>query len=191
MYWFNNQLRAIAEAGAARLKDFQPVILGGFTKGVPPNVKLSDIKPTMPDELNPAQREAKFQRNRDFLAGKLEANQEQIEATKRSYNAPAGLSLVHGGPKTGKTITALLQALTAVSMGHKVILCAPTASCDDLKDLVKRNLTEMPDGGTPKVYVADNPSIQEFQFRVYELLESSNDLDSSMPVCHAKSPRVR
>ena len=101
------------------------------------------MKPSIPDHLQPTQREAKFHNDLDFLAKKLGANKEQDEATKRSYSAPAGLSLVHGGPKTGKTVTAVLQALTVVSMGHKVILCAPGRSYDDLEDLFKKPLVRI------------------------------------------------
>ena len=183
MSQLENELRALAEAGAPRLKYFQPVILGGFTEGVPSKVKLWDLKPSIPDDLEPTQRETKFHANLHFLAKKFAANEEQVEATERSYSAPAGLSLVHGGPKTGKTVTAILQALTAVSVGHKVILCAPTASYDDLKDLLRIHMSEMPEGGTPKVYIADNPDLEDLNFKVYELFMASNDSDCSMPVC--------
>ena len=181
-----NELRAIAEAYAPRLEYFQPVIFRGFTKGVPPKVKLWDLKPSIPDDLEPTQREAKFHRNLSLLAKKFAANEEQVEATERSYSSPAGLSLVHGGPKTGKTVTALLQALTAASMGHKVILCAPTASYGDLKDLLRSYVSQMPEGGTPKVYIADNPDFDVPGFKLYELVMASKDPNYSMPVCQGK-----
>ena len=186
MSHFLNELRADTEARAPRLKYFQPVILGGFTKEVPSKVKLWDIKPSIPDGLEPTQRETKFHRNLNFLAKNFDANEEQFEATERSYSAPAGLSLVHGGRRTGKTVTAILQALTAVSMGHKVILCAPTAGYDDLKDLLRSHMSEMPEGGMPKVYIADNPDVEELNFKVYELCMASNDPDCSIPVCQRK-----
>ena len=182
MSGLENELRAIAEAGAPRLKYFQPVILGGFTKGVPSKVKLWDLNPSIPDDLEPTQREAKFHRNLHFLAKKFAANEEQVEATERSYSAPAGLSLIHGRPKTGKTVTAILQAMTAVSVGHKVILCAPTASYDDIKDLLRSYVSEMPEGGMPKVYIADSPGIEELDFKVYKLFMAASDPDCSMPV---------
>ena len=182
MYRYENELRALAEAGAPRLKHFQPVILGGFTKGIPSKVKLWDLKPSIPDHLEPTQRKAKFYGNLHFLAKKFAANEEQVEATERSYSAPAGLSLVHGGPKTGKTVTAILQALTAVSAGHKVILCAPTASYDELKDLLRSRVSEMPEGGIPKVYFADNPFLEDLNFIVHELFMAANGRDCSMPV---------
>ena len=182
MYRFENELRVLAETSAPRLKHLEPVILGGFTKGIPSKVKLWDLKPSIPDDLNPTQREAKFHGNLRFLATNFAANEEQLEATERSYSAPGGLSLVHGGPKTGKTVTAILQALTAVSVGHKVILCAPTASYDDLKDLLRSHMSEMPEGGMPKVYIADNPNLEDFNFIVYDLFMAANGPDSSMPV---------
>ena len=40
MYTTENELKALAEAGAPLIKHFQPVILGGFTKGVPSKVKI-------------------------------------------------------------------------------------------------------------------------------------------------------
>ena len=181
-----NELRAIAETYAPRLRYFKPVILGGFTKGVPPKVKLWDLKPSIPDDLEPTQREAKFHRNLNFFAKKFTAKDEQVEATERSYSAPAGLTLVHGGPKTGKTVTAILQALTAVSMGHKVLLCAPTATFDNLKDLLRSHVSEMPEGRTPKVYIADNPDFDVPGFKLYELLMASKDTNCSMPVCQGE-----
>ena len=186
MYQSENELRAIAEAYAPRLKHFQPVIFRGFTQGVPPKVKLWDLKPSIPDDLEPTQREAKFHENLHFLAKRFAANEEQVEATERSYSAPAGLSLVHGGPKTGKTVTAILQALTAVSMGHKVILCAPTASYGDLEDLLRSHVSEMPEADTLKIYIANSPWFKDLHFKVYELVMASNDPDCSMPVCQGK-----
>ena len=191
MYQSENELRAIAEALAPRLKYLLPVILGGFIKGVPSDVKLWDLKPKIPDDLEPTQREAKFHRNLSFLARKFAANEEQVEATERSYSAPAGLRLVHGGQKTGKTVTAILQALTAVSMGHKVILCAPTASYGDLEDLLRSHVSEMPEADTPKIYIANSPWFKDFHFKVYELVMASNEPDGSMPVCQGKSHYFR
>ena len=183
MSQLNNELRALAEAGAPRLKNFQPIILKGFTQGVPSKVNLWNIKPNIPDNLGPTQREAKFYRNLNFLAEKFEANDEQIQATKNAYSAPAGISLVHGGRKTGKTVTAILQALTAVSIGHQAILCAPTATYNDLKDLLRSHVLGMPEGGTPKVYIADSPDVKDLDFKVFDLFMAGSDPDCSMPVC--------
>ena len=191
MYQSENELKAIAESYAPRLKYFQPVILGGFTKGVPPKVKLWDLKPSIPDGLEPTQRKAKFHRNLSFLAKKFAANEEQVEATERSYSAPAGLSLTHGGSKTGKTATAVLQALTAISMGHKVILCAPTASYGDLEDLLRSHVAEMPEADTPKIYIANSPWFKDLHFKVIELVMADNDPKCSMPVCQRQGHCIR
>ena len=54
-------------------------------------------------------------------------------SSSQSFNdkvvTPIGLSLVNGLPKTGKTMIAVLQALTAVSLDHKAILCANGFGC--------------------------------------------------------------
>lgn len=41
----------------------------------------------------------------------------------------------------------------------------------------------MPEGGTPKVYMAENPDIKELDFKVFELFVAGNDPECSMPVC--------
>lgn len=187
MYRLENGLKALAEIGTPRLKHFEPVIFGGFTKGIPSKLKLWDLKPSIPDHLEPTQREVKFHSNLHFLAKKFAANEEQVEATERSYSAPAGLSLVHGGPKTGKTVTAILQALTAVSVGHKVILCAPYGIYDDLKDLLESHVSEMPEGGMPKVYIADKLNFEDLYYQAYLLSIAANGPDCSMPVFSGKS----
>lgn len=66
------------------------------------------MKPIVRDDLEPTQREAKFHRMLDIMSKQFGANEEQIKAIRRAYDAPVGLNLVHGGPKTGKTATALL-----------------------------------------------------------------------------------
>lgn len=181
MFQSDNELKALDEAHAPRLQYFQSVILGGFTKGVPSEVKLWDIKPMVPDGLEPAQREIKYHRNLGLLAEQLNANEEQVEATERAYSASAGLSLVHGGPKTGKTATALLQALLAVSMGHKVILCAPVDGNDDLESLFKKHWSKMPENVKPNVHISRNPASETYLTKFCELAAASNDPDCTMP----------
>lgn len=191
MFQLDNELKALDEAHAPRLKYFQPVILGGYTKGVPSEVKLWDSKPIFPDDLEPAQREVKFHKNLEFLAEQMSANEEQVEATKRAYGASAGLSLVHGGPKTGKTVTALLQALVAVSMGHKVILCAPAGSIDDLESLFGKHWSKMPDDDKPNVYIARSPASETYLTKYCELAAASDDPDCTMPVRKVKDHVLR
>lgn len=191
MFQSENELKALAEAGASRLKHFLPVILGVFTKGVPSKVKLWDIKPMIPDDLKPTQREPKLYRQLDILAEHFKAKEEQLQAIIRSYNASAGLSLVHGGPRTGKSTTALLQAMIAVSMGHKVILCAPVSMYDDLESLFRRLWSGMPEGGAPNVYIARNPASEDYRTKWCELAIASNDPNCSMPVCQDKSLELR
>lgn len=191
MYQSENELKALAEAGAPRLKYFRPVILGGFTKGVPSKVTLWDIKTRIPDGLEPPQRETKFRRNLDLLVEQCSANEEQVEATKRAYSASAGLSLVHGGPKTGKTATALLQALVSVSMGHNVILCAPAGGNDDFESLFRKHWPKMPEGGKANVYIARNPASRDYRTKLCELAEASNHPNRTMPVCQVKSRVLR
>ena len=108
MSQFKHELRALAEASASRLRKFQPVILRGFTQGVPSKVNLWDMKPRIPDDLTPTQREAKFHRNLDFLAKKFKANNKQIKTTENLYSALAGLTLVYNSRKIDKTIIAIL-----------------------------------------------------------------------------------
>ena len=44
------------------------------------------------------------------------ANEDQTEAMNSSYSVSGGLSLVRGGPEIDEKVTAILQALTAVSI---------------------------------------------------------------------------
>ena len=145
----------------------------------------------IPDDLEPVQREIKFHRNLGLLAEQLNANEEQVDVTKRAYSASAGLSLVHGGPKTGKTATALLQALLAVSMGHKVILCAPVDGNDDLESLFKKHWSKMPENIKPNVHISRNPASETYLTKFYELAAASNDPDCTMPVGQVKIRALR
>ena len=64
-------------ASSSRLKYFQPVILRGFTDNVPPNIRLWDSVPVVPDNLSQSTRKANINRSLDTAAEKLEANVEQ------------------------------------------------------------------------------------------------------------------
>ena len=86
----------------------------GFQDGVPPKVKLWDIPPV--DATECACNAATVQENLEFFAEHIKANKEQIEASKKSFDSPSGISLIHRGPGSGRTTLAVLQALTAVSL---------------------------------------------------------------------------
>ncbi len=70
------------------------------------------------------------------MAEKLGANQDQVEGTARASNVAGGFSLTHGQSRTGKSTIVVLQALTAATMGHRVLVGVPESAADDeLRDL--------------------------------------------------------
>ena len=115
--------------------------------GVPANLKLWDLKPPGADDVGSEEREAKFEASLNTLAEELKTNPEQIEATRRALDAPVGLSLVDGKQRTGNTFAAILQALTAVSLGHKVLTCAHTNGLFEIKDSFSKHRSSMLNGG--------------------------------------------
>ena len=94
MFQTDNELKALATTGSPRLKYFEKVILRGLLDGVPANLKLWDLKPPGTDDVGSEEREAKFEASLNTLAEELKANPEQIEATRRAFDAPIGVSLV-------------------------------------------------------------------------------------------------
>ena len=99
------------------------ILLRGFKAGIPPVLRLHDVHPSMPA--------AGFHRHLADIAESLRANIDQVEGAERAFNAAGGLSLTHGLPSTGKSTMVLLQALTAASMGHKVLVCLPDDHMND------------------------------------------------------------
>lgn len=182
MFQKDNELKALAAAFTTRLKYFQPVIIHGFLDGVPSKLKPWDLESNVRDELDPEGRASLFRQHLTFLAEALQANQQQIDATEKAFDSPAGLSLVDGLARTGKTFTSILQALTAVSMGHKVILCASSAGAFDIQDLFRKHLSNLPHERKPKAYLAASPWWEGYQRKTVDLAEASHDPDSLIPV---------
>lgn len=109
----NTEMEAMELLFHPHFNQFAYIRWRGFQDGVPPNVKLWEVQPTNGTEG--ACNAAIFQGNLDFFAEHIGANKEQIKATKESFDLPSGISLIHGGPSSGKTTLSVLQALTAVS----------------------------------------------------------------------------
>ena len=86
----------------------------GFPDGVPLKVKHWDVPPV--DTIGRACNAATFQENLNFFAEHIKTNKEQIEASKRSFDSPSGIRLIHRGHGSGRTTLAILQVLTAVSL---------------------------------------------------------------------------
>lgn len=118
------ELKAAAMVGAPHLSNIQPVLLGGFSEEVPPKIKLWETRATNANGSAPANK-ATVVKNLLFLADQTGANHEQLEGVQVAFDARGGLSLISGLPSTGKTSLLVLQALTAFSCGHKVLLAAP------------------------------------------------------------------
>ena len=150
--------------------------------GVPANLKLWDLKPPGADDVGSEEREAKFEASLDTLAEELKANPEQIEATRRAFDAPIGLSLVDGMQRTGKTFAAILQALTAVSLGNRVLMCAPTNGMFEIKDMFSKHRPSMPNGKPPKAYLSVSPWLEDYQRKMLDIAEASHESDNAMPV---------
>ena len=84
--------------------------------------------------------------------------------------------------RTGKTFAAILQALTAVSLGHKVLMCAHTNGMFEIKDMFRKHRPSMPNGETSKVYLSVSPWWEGYQSKILDIAEASHESDSAMPV---------
>lgn len=179
-FTINTELEAMELLFHPRFNHLAMIRWRGFQDGVPPKVKLWDIPPI--DATGRVCNAAIFQENLNFFAEHLKANKEQIEATKKSFDSPLGISLIHGGPSSGKTTLTVLQALTAVSLGHKVAICAPGYHFFTIRDRFHEHMARMPNGTEPKIYMADSPYLTEVNFIICHLAVASHESSEDKPV---------
>lgn len=118
-----------------------------------------------------------------------------IDATRRAFSAPGGLSILNGQKHTGKTTVAVLQAIQAALCGHKVLITAPAETDVNAisKQLMKmlRRMDEVAirdNHDTPdlKVYLAtaiweDGPSAEDL-FGELERVQEELHEDRESPV---------
>ena len=154
--------------------------LYGFRDGTPPNIKLWELAP-IDATGNPLDAATLF-KNLNFFAEHIKANAEQIEATKKSFDAPSGLSLIHGGPSTGKTTLSILQALTAASVGHKVLICAPGDNFSIVRDMFHKHKLWMAGSREPKIYVLNlsdlcPPGLNDYDWMILKLAMAQTSSD--------------
>jgi hypothetical protein len=177
----NRELKAAAMVGAPRLSDIQPVILGGFSEVTPPKVKLWEVQPINFDGSAPASKTTVAQ-NLLFLAHQTKANKEQFEGVQKAFEANGGLSLVTGLPSTGKTFLLILQALTAFSSGHKVLLAAPGEGNLTIRNMFGERLPVMPNGKKPRIYLATSVVEERIGFAIFEFTCARHERDENKPV---------
>ncbi len=139
----------------SRLQEFRPIYERGFEDGVPSDVKLWDLEPIIPDGLEPAERKASIHRDIAWLGqGNHGLNKEQVEALEKVFDAPGGLTLVDGRPKSGKTSLAVVQALIVAWAGHKVLICSPNEEDQDIGHAFEFLMNVLPKKRSPKIYWA-------------------------------------
>jgi len=83
---------------------------------------------------------------------------------------------------TGKLCLAILQALTAFSCGHKVLLAAPGEENLNIRNVFGEGMPVMPNRRKPKIYFA-TPAIEErIGFAIFEFTCARHEHDENKPV---------
>lgn len=136
------------------LEELRPIYENGFLDGVPPKVKLWDLEPAKPDGLEPAERRASIHRDFAWLSqGNHALNAEQVSALEKAFDAPGGLSLILGKPRSGKTSVGVIEALIAAWSGYRVLVCSPNEEDNqDIGNVFRTLLSALPKGRSCKVY---------------------------------------
>lgn len=110
-----------------------------------------------------------------------------IDAVRRAFCAPGGLSILNGKNETGKTTVAVLQALQAALCGHKVLITGPTKSdvnaiSNRLLDILRRMDT---------IAIRDNhknPKLKVYlATSIWEDVPSTDDLLAELISAHKRA----
>lgn len=182
----DQELKATAMVSAPRLKHIRHIILGGFLKAIPSNLKLWEVQGSNEDCV---QSESTVQTIIRILTVQVPANKEQVEAVKKAFDAPAGFSLVHGGPNTGKTTVVMLQALTAVASGHKVLISVPEKGKAAILAKFGKGMPRLPNSQVPKIYLANPTQEDRISFSVFEFACALRETDEKPVSPHRHTNR--
>jgi len=176
------ELRATAILNAPRHKPLQDILLAGFHATSPSCIKLWELACPGPGSFTePGITEDTLKHIIFLLTIQVSATKQQTEAIHKAFDAPAGLTLIHGGSESITTTTMMLHALTAVATGHKVLISAPDTGKSAILQMFGASMPVLPNMKVPKTYLANSAFGYDISFLVFELARAQHESDD-MPV---------